>query len=163
MYGGWNRNVVVLDTTDGLVIWMACPDEVLKASFPQPSTLIYPLPGVLDGNPDIRDEARITIDNSEDDASEDGRGNGSAIGEETPPTSDDDRDNEDTISGDSDDGDSTVESEDADEMSWGPSWSVRHFFRDAEEPLPLSQFHPKRCPPCYRHLDRYKPRWRSAS
>jgi hypothetical protein len=110
------------------------PRRGSEASSPKPSTLVYPLPGVLDGNPDIRDEARITIDNSEDDASEDGRGNGSAIGEETPPTSDDDGDNEDTISGDSDD---------ADEMSWGPSWSVRHFFRDAEEPLPLSQFHPK--------------------
>jgi hypothetical protein len=128
MYGGRNKDVVVLDTSDELVTWMACPDKVLKASFPKPSTLVCPLPEVLDGNPDTCDEARNTIDDSENNASENGRGNGFAIGEETPPTSDDDRDNEDIINGDSDDGDSTVESDDADEMSWGPSWSVRHFF-----------------------------------
>jgi hypothetical protein len=129
MYGGRNRDVVVLDTTDGLVTWLACPDKVLKAFFPKPSTLVYPLLGVLADNSDTCDEARITIVNSEDDASENGRGDGSAIGGETPSTSDDDRDNKDMLNNKSDDGDSTVESDDVDDMSWGSSWSLRIFSR----------------------------------
>jgi hypothetical protein len=138
MYAGRDRDVVLLHVTYGLVIWMACPDKILEASFPKPSTLVYPLPEPLYENSDTRDEERITVEDGEDEASEDGRENDSAVGEETPPTSDDgsvstdnggdDQNSDDMVNGDPDDDDSSIELDDDDEMNWGPCWPIRHFF-----------------------------------
>jgi hypothetical protein len=48
IYGSRDRDVVLLDTKDGLVYWMGCPDKVLEVSFPQPSFLVHPLPDALE-------------------------------------------------------------------------------------------------------------------
>jgi hypothetical protein len=37
--------VMLLDVKTGLVYWMDCPEEILKAFDPQPSLPVYPLEG----------------------------------------------------------------------------------------------------------------------
>ena len=99
------KNVILLDTKEGLVYWMDCPEYILEVCEPKPSRLVYPLEGEAEENSD--DEAK-----QED--------------KETPPTSDENDDNDDDEEEDEDDDDDDMSW--CGEIEWGPCWPVRHFF-----------------------------------
>jgi hypothetical protein len=42
MYGRRDQDIVLLDTRDGLIYWMVCPEKVLESSSPKPSFLVHP-------------------------------------------------------------------------------------------------------------------------
>ncbi|KAI4647772.1 hypothetical protein J4E93_004182 [Alternaria ventricosa] len=115
--------VMLLDVRTGLVHWMDCPEEIIKACDPQPSRLVYPLEGEVK---EEQDKSVVVVQEEEDDveASDDNSEN------ETPPTSDDGSDD-----GSDDENDGSVDFEDDDDddddsmdVEWGPCWPVRHFF-----------------------------------
>jgi hypothetical protein len=62
---GEDPDVILLDTKSGVVYWMNCPDKVKETALPQPSYLVYPLPGESDGATQTKE------DESDDDKSED--------------------------------------------------------------------------------------------
>jgi hypothetical protein len=124
MYARLERDVILLDTKNGLVHWMACPDKIVQTSLPKPSLWHWELP---------QDEDHVTLEDAEDDVSDDEGEDASVKGRETPPISDNDGDNDDQSfdgirDSDSNNDDSTIRSEDLDEISWGPSWPIRDFF-----------------------------------
>jgi hypothetical protein len=101
MRGRRERDIVLLNTKDGSVHWMVCPDKIVETSLPKPSLCSWELPD--------REEEQITA-KVEDEVSEDGH-------------------NSDGFTyADSDNGDSVIESDDPDDIEWGPYWSVRDFF-----------------------------------
>lgn len=94
-----SEHVMLLDIKTGLVCWMNCPEEILKACDPQPSHL---------------------VDQSESEAkAEQERSAAVAEGQEDDAEDSDDEDNEPSDSEDDD------ESED---VEWGPCWPIRQFF-----------------------------------
>jgi hypothetical protein len=90
---------------------------------------------------------QITVENIGDETSEDEAELGHPGVEETPPTSDDegdyDEDGDSSADAASDDEDSTTESDDANDLSWGPCWPVRHFFEMLKNHCRRLRFIPK--------------------
>jgi hypothetical protein len=135
MHAKRDRDIILLNTRDGLIHWMICPDKIKETSFPKPSFWSSSLSDAPEENEDMHEEERITFEDGEPQASEHEGDNGLAR-HETPPTSPDDNDDDDQSSDgsdgithpDTDDDDSTAESDDPDEITWGPSWPIRDFF-----------------------------------
>ncbi|KAI4946896.1 hypothetical protein J4E91_007068 [Alternaria rosae] len=107
--------VMLLDVRTGLVYWMDCSEEILKACDPQPSRLVYPLEGEAKAE---QDKGVLVVHEEEDDA----EASDDNSEHETPPTSDDGSGDEDDELDDSDDDDESIF------VEWGPCWPVRHFF-----------------------------------
>jgi hypothetical protein len=62
---GEDPDVILLDTKSGVVYWMNCPDKVKETASPQPSYLVYPLPG------ESQEANQTKEDGSDDGKSED--------------------------------------------------------------------------------------------
>lgn len=107
--------VMLLDVRTGLVYWMDCPEEILKACDPQPSRLVYYLEGEAKAE---QDKGVLVVHEEEDDA----EASDDNSEHETPPTFDDGSGDEDDEPDDSDDSDESIF------VEWGPCWPVRHFF-----------------------------------
>ncbi|KAF3004787.1 hypothetical protein E8E13_002650 [Curvularia kusanoi] len=117
-------NVVLLDVRDGLVYWMNCPEHILKTCEPQPSRLVYP----LEGETGARNICNVAFPARAEERWEDRDSDSEQEAQETPPTSDDEDSQEEEEEDDNDDDDSDDSDDAYDEIEWGPSWPIRHFF-----------------------------------
>jgi hypothetical protein len=109
MRGRRERDIVLLNTKDGSVHWMVCPDKIVETSLPKPSFCSWELPDGSLEDQDTQEGEQITAE-VEDAVSEDGHNSDGF----TEVGSDNDN--------------SAIESDDPDDVEWGPYWSVRDFF-----------------------------------
>jgi hypothetical protein len=147
MHAKRDRDIILLDTQDGIVHWMICPDKIKETSFPKPTFWSSSLSDAPEEDEDMHEEERITFEDGEHQASEHEGDNGFAR-YETPPTSPDENDDDDQSSDgithvETDNDDSTAESDDPDEITWGPSWPIRDFFEMLKNHCRRLHFIPK--------------------
>jgi hypothetical protein len=150
MYGRRDKDKILLDTGSGVVYWMACPAEVVEASDPKPSFLVYPSEHKEEAiRTPKQDQVTPNLKAEKDDSESEGECNASDNGE-TPPTSDDgdgDQSGEDGEELDSDeDSDENNDDDSSDNevmMQWGPCWPICRFFEMLKNHYRQLNFIPK--------------------
>lgn len=145
-----DEDVIILETSDGMVHWQVCPQKFQDFASPQPGWLDYSLEEGMNESADAEIGNPTSINDEHGDVSEEDEGG--APGDhsvETPPTSDDEErgdgeqeDDHEEFEGDTD-SESETSSDDGQLLRWGPSWPVRHFFEMLKNHFRELNFIPK--------------------
>jgi hypothetical protein len=134
--GDKEPDVILLDTTSGVVYWMNCPAGVEQSASPKSSYLVHPYP--FEGEESIQGSSESSEDSSSPSLP-------STYPPSPPYSAADDHEDEDGGS-DGDEYDDDDDDDDDDhngELKWGPCWPVRHFFEMLKNQFRALNFIPK--------------------